>query len=278
MVNVFTYLDYRHYLKDVFAEHKKEKTSFSHRMFSRIAGFKSSNFILLVMQGKRNVSSEAIIKIAKALKLKKSETEFFEHLVRFNQSKTESEKKFYYERLSKNREYAKAKPMEVEHYNYYSKWYVPVVREMVLLEDFCEDHKWISKRIRPQITEAEAKEAMEMLFEMGLISRGEDGRLIQSDAHIYSGDEVKSLAVANYQRKMIELAGESLEKLVSDNREIGSITFAVSKGGMKQARTMIREFRSRLAGFLAKDESAEDVYQFNIQLFNLSAMEGGKDD
>jgi len=58
-----------------------------------------------------------------------------------------------------------------------------------------------------------------------------------------------------------------LEQLISDEREIGSITFAVSKEGMKQAREMIRSFRSQLAGFLAKDVSPEDVYQFNIQLF-----------
>ncbi len=33
---------------------------------------------------------------------------------------------------------------------------------------------------------------------------------------------------------------------------------------------MIREFRSQLAGFLAEDSDADEVYQFNMQLFNLS--------
>ncbi|MBT3182056.1 MAG: TIGR02147 family protein, partial [Deltaproteobacteria bacterium] len=251
MVNVFTYLDYRKFLKDRFDEMKEARSTFSHRSFAKSAGFRSSNYILLIMQGKRNLSSEAIIKVAKALKLKKKEAEFFENLVRFDQSKMDAEKNFYYEKIATNRQYADARPLEKGHYKYYSHWYIPVIREMVLLDDFQDDPKWIAQNITPHITIQEARDALDVLLEIGLVERGSDGKLIQSDPHLTSGDEVQNLNIANFQREMIQLAARSIGETKPKEREIGSVTFAVSKENLPEVKKMIREFRSRLAGFLA---------------------------
>lgn len=274
MVDVFTYLDYRMYLQEAFAALKSKRNSFSHRAFARLAGFSSSNFMLLVMQGKRNLSSEAIQKVAGALKLRKKEIEFFENLVRFNQSKTNDERNFYYSRIIKNREYAQARPLEREQYKYYSAWYVPVIREMVLLDNFREDPQWIAESITPKISEREAREAIDLLLATGLLTRNESGQLIQQSKHVTTGDEVRSLALANFQKQMIELAAESIEKTSGDKREISSLTFCISPDRMRKAKKMIQEFRSQLAGFLAEEDKGQAVYQFNMQLFNLSRVEG----
>lgn len=270
MTSIFTYTDYRKYLKDMFEMMKNESKSFSHRQFAKRAGFRSSNYVLLVIQGKRNISSEAILKIAKALKLKKKESEFFENLVRFNQAKTDEERNFYYSKIADNREYSKSRPIEKGQYDYYSNWYVPVVREMVLMENFDESPAWIANNVTPKITEAEASGAIDLLLDLGLLVRGSDGTLGQSDPHIFSGDDVASLAIANFQRDMIELAGKSIDSQRPAEREIGSLTFAVSKDKLTEAKKMIREFRSKIAGFLAEGEGADAVYQFNFQLFNIS--------
>lgn len=274
MASVFTYLDYRKFLKDAFEEMKGARPTFSHRSFARMAGFSSSNFVLLVMQGKRNFSSEGILKISRALKLKKKEAEFFENLVRFNQAKTDAEKNFYYSRIMANRQYAASRPLEKGQYEYYSKWYIPAIREMILLGDFREDPKWISQNIRPQITPHEARQALDLLLDIGLVKRGEDGRLVQVDRHLFSGDEVASLAITNFQREMIGLAAKSIDDTPADKREINSVTFAISMDKLAQAKKMMREFRTQLAGFLAECEGASDVYQFNMQLFDLSRVDG----
>jgi uncharacterized protein (TIGR02147 family) len=273
MADIFTYLDYRAFLNDAFKALKAARRGFSHRAFARIAGFSSSNFILLVMQGKRNLSGEAIQKVAKALKLKKAEAEFFENLVRFNQATSDAERNFYYSRIASNRHYAQAKPLEKGQFDYYSTWYIPAIREMVLLDDFEEDPAWIAAQLQPPITPREAESALKLLIDLGLLIREKSGRLIQQDRHIASGDEVSSLAMTNFQREMIERAAASIDATPADLREIGSITFAVSKDKLGQAKKMIREFRSRLAGFLSEESNADAVYQFNIQLFNLSKGE-----
>ena len=78
---IYAYLDYRNFLKDLFAFKKQESASFSFRNFSRLAGLKSSNFLKLVMDGKRNLSPQSIHQVAKAFKLSKGEADFFETLV-----------------------------------------------------------------------------------------------------------------------------------------------------------------------------------------------------
>ena len=275
MVSVFTYMDYRSYLRDVFEHLKRERSSFSHRQFANAAGFRSSNFVLLVIQGKRNLSSEATIKIARALKLKKKESEFFENLVRFNQAKTDDERNFYYGRILENREYLLSRPLEKGQYEYYSNWYVPVIREMLLMSDFQEDPAWIADHVDPRITESEAKAALDLLVGLGLVIRDESGRLKQSSPHLFSGDDVASLAIANFQREMINIAARSIDSHRMMEREIGSLTFAVSKKKLDAAKKMIREFRSKMAGFLAESDGADAVYQFNFQLFNVSKENKG---
>ncbi len=273
MPDIFTYLDYRKFLQDSFIEFKNTKPNFSHRFFAREAGFSSSNYVLLVMQGKRNLSGEGIQKIARAMKFKRSEAEFFENLVRFNQAVSSDEKNFYYSRIVLNKKYVKVRPLDRKKFDYYSKWYIPAIREMVLLSDFKEDYSWIASKLNPPITPREAEYAINILLELELLARDETGRLVQKDKHIMSGDEINSLAMTNFQKEMIKLAANSIDGTDAEKREIGSITFAVSKEKFLEAKNMIREFRSKLATFLAEDGGADAIYQFNIQLFNLSKLD-----
>lgn len=270
MTDIFSYLDYRKFLADRFAELRGTTTSFSYRYFSKKAGFASSNYVMLVIQGKRNLSSDAILKISTALKLKRSEAEFFENLVRFNQAKGADEKNFYYSKIAANKRYGAARPIEKEQYRYYSKWYIPAIRELTLVKGFSDDPEWIANAIRPKIKTAEAKAALDLLFELKLIERDGTGKIKQGDRHITSGDEVTDLAIANFQREMMALASASIDSVPTAEREIGSITFAASNSKLADAKRMIREFRSQLAGFLATDEDATTVVQFNIQLFPLT--------
>ncbi|HPQ82102.1 MAG TPA: DUF4423 domain-containing protein, partial [bacterium] len=131
-------------------------------------------------------------------------------------------------------------------------------------------------RVKPAITPREAEAALKLLTGLGLLVRDDRGRLAQQDAHIAGGDEVSSIAMTNFQREMIERASASIDATEPAGREIGSLTFAASKAKLVEAKRMIREFRSKLAGFLAEEKEADSVYQFNIQLFDLSSSKGGE--
>ncbi|MEO0606297.1 MAG: TIGR02147 family protein, partial [Myxococcota bacterium] len=55
--DVITYLDYRRFLHDWFEWKKTENARYSHRLFARRAGVRSPSLLLLVTEGKRNLTA-----------------------------------------------------------------------------------------------------------------------------------------------------------------------------------------------------------------------------
>ena len=92
--SIFEYDNYRDFLRAYYLSAKAENKNFSFRYFSRISGFKSSNFLNLVMKGKSNISIDSIDRLVQAMKLNKEESTFFKNLVHFNQSETQKTNKF----------------------------------------------------------------------------------------------------------------------------------------------------------------------------------------
>lgn len=104
MMPIYQYTDYRRLLKDLFSELKRRNPRFSYRVFNRLAGIKSSSFLKLVMEGKRNLAEEGIAKVIRGFRLVEAEARHFELLVRFNQAKTEVEKDVYSLGLNRSRD------------------------------------------------------------------------------------------------------------------------------------------------------------------------------
>src|SRR3989338_543619 len=269
MSDIFQYHDYRLYLKDVYEEQKVRNTHYSFRFMAKRVGFSSPNFLQLIMQGKRNLSHESILKISRFLKLNKAEAEFFENLVHFNQSRTDEERNTYYARLSAQKQYLAIRKIEKVHYEYFSQWYHAAIRELVLLSEFQEDPAWIAQQLHP-LSPQEAATSLTLLQELGFIVRDKSGKLTQQDRFIDSGDDILSLAVANYHRAMITKALESIEGTSPERREINALTFAVSKKRIPEMKSMIQEFRKKMGSLLAEEKNTDEVYQLNIQFFNLT--------
>ncbi len=272
MADIFKYLDYRKYLKDLYLEKKQSTTHFSFRYFARAAGFKSTNYLKLIMDGARNLSQEGIRKFSKGLKLKKDEALYFENLVHMNQSKTDEEKNFYYTRLSGSKKYLNARELEREQYEYYSKWYYVAIRELVSFSDFNEDPKWIAAKLGNKLSAKEIEQTIALLIKLNILKRNKKGKLCQVDSCLTTGPEVGSLAVANFHREMLNKAAQSIEETPSEYRDISCLTIPVSEKGLVEAKKMIQKFRDELHAFLADQKDYDAVYQFNFQLFNLSEV------
>ena len=109
---VYEYLDYRAFMRDHFAASKASMPQYSFRYLARKAGFTSSNFLKLVMDGDRNLGPQAIEKVAKAMKLDSHETEFFAQLVALNQAQTVAERNRAFEVVAANRRFRAARKLD----------------------------------------------------------------------------------------------------------------------------------------------------------------------
>jgi uncharacterized protein (TIGR02147 family) len=275
--NIFEYTDYRKFLEDIYHFLKSSHRGFSFRYFSQRAGFASPNFLKLVIESKRNLSDDSIARFAQALKLNRTESDFFAHLVHFTQAKNASEKAESAQAMMRAKSFLKIHPLQQAEYAYYACWYYIPVRELVSLESFQESPEWIAARLRPKISSEEAAKALRDLEALGMLVRDANGRLKQSIRTVTTSSEVSSSAIVRYHKEMMSLASKSIDNVPKPNREISAACVPVSKATAHKLKAMIQEFRQELLAIAEEDQApAETVYQINLQLFPLSDWEGEK--
>lgn len=83
--NIYNYFNFRNYMRDYYELAKTHTRHVSFRYLARRAGFRSPNFIKLVMDGDRNLSEQGAQKVAIAFELEDHEISCFVALVRLGQ-------------------------------------------------------------------------------------------------------------------------------------------------------------------------------------------------
>ncbi len=276
--DLYAYLDYRAFLRDWFAARKASNPRFSHRVFARLAGQRSPSLLKHVVDGQRNLTSSTTEAFIRALKLTGEEAEFFTWLVRLDQADSVDERNLAWERLSATRQVQQAHRIEGEGFRYLSHWYIPAVRELATLPGFRADPAWIAGTLRPKVTEAQARQALKTLQELGLLVV-EGDRLVPADAVVTTPREVTGLAVHNYHQGMLQRASEAISGFDPEERHLGAITLGLSPSLVPQFKDELGAFLERLCALLDGAEDPLDrVYQVNLQFFPLSApVSGGPD-
>jgi uncharacterized protein (TIGR02147 family) len=277
-VNVFEYLDHRVLMRALFEHKKRTEYGFSHRAFARRAGLRSSNFLVLVMKGARNVSAEMAGRFADGFGLSKREAEYFVELVAFNQAKTATERARCYERVSRYRGHREVHKLGAEQADYHAHWFIPAIRELAARADFDEDPRWIARTLQPAIGAAQARRALAVLTRLQLLQRDAGGRLRQAAPIVSTGTGPLAHHVVSYHRSMLERASQALDGVPREEREISAITLCVSHDVMLQLKERIREFRRELLHIAEQQGAPERVVQLNFQLFPMSRKKDQNDD
>lgn len=269
---LFRYLDYRQFLRDWYREAKRTGRPLSFRAFSQRAGFHSPNVLHLVMSGKRNLTEESIQKFSAGLQLNKQEREFFRNLVWFNQAATHEEKDRYYRRLLQSRKFSQLKPLGREQYTFYSEWFHPVIRELVVTKGFDGTAEWLARQISPTIETEQATRSLALLEKLGLIAREGPAKWRQTSSLVSTGPDVDSIIVMNYHRELLRLARELLPLVPAEQRDVSALTLGIPRRQLEDVKRKIREFRQELLKLAASDEAGETVVQVAIQMFPVTSM------
>ncbi len=266
-INIFEYTDYKLYLRDYYQLQKKNNRNFSYRYFSMKTGV-SPSMLMDIISGRRKLTIPIMKKYADALNLNENERIYFEYMVRFINCRRVKDKNYFFNEMIRQRGKSVIQFMGRDQYEFFSKWYHSVIREIVTLVTFKEDYEWIAKSIYPKLTPAQVKKSIEFLCEIGLLRRDKSGKLIQTDKAISSDYEVASVALKNFHLRMIEIAGQSIETIPGELREISSLTLGVSSACFEIIKERIRQFEEEILTLVIEDTSDSDtVCQLNFQLF-----------
>ncbi len=270
--NIFQYADYRQFIKDLIETKKKINAKFSYRYYSARAGFSSSNFISMVVKGKRNLTSISIGKLAKGLGLNKQERSFFEDLVFMNQAATHEEKDHYYQRMLRARPFARLKQLDKSSYEYFSRWYNPVIREMVGYFPQPLDLDVVASRIMPEITPKQVAHAIDLLKTLGLIQEFAPGSFKKTDTALTTGSEARSILITNFHKQMAELADSAIDRIPSAQRDVSGIILSVNRNRMTQIKKKIETFQNELIEMATEDTNENSVVFVQIRAFPLTQI------
>lgn len=271
------YMDYRkfllHYYEYRRALSKKDLRPYNYSVFSAAADIKSPNYMKMIIDGKRNLSKDMILKFARALALNKDQTEEFEILVRFNQDTDPAERNFHLRELTKVRveNQLKSGAIDKKAWEKIPNWVAWIIYAMIDQRNVRYKADELKSLLRGKASVNEINEAMNMLERAGEINRDpQTGIISKSRTLIDSPDDIPVSLVRKLQAQLMYLGLESLYQDQATEREFGSLTLALTKEEFEQIKFQLRKMRKEIH----KDNSikrmttkGERVYQLNLQLF-----------
>lgn len=273
-VDVFAYRDYRAFLAAFYARRKAQRGGYSFAEFAKAIGSRSPNYLKLVIDGDRNLSSDMAHRFGDACGLRDEALDFFCRLVAFNQARSADERERHYRALQTFRRFRATHKLDGAQSAYHSEWYIPAIHELAALPDFDADPKWIAKQLVPAISPKQAAGAIETLKKLQLLVE-RDGRWVQVDPALETEDGPLGHHVVQYHRAMMARAAEALDVIDREEREIASLTLCVSEEHLQEIKRELTAFRTRLFERYMTEPSPERVVQVNFQMFPLSGKRKG---
>lgn len=275
---IFTYTNYRKFLADYYTEHKKANPGFSYQSFASRASFRNRGFLYNVITGKKSLSKSSAVKLSQAMNLGSTEADYFDNLVSFTQAKNLKERNYFFDKLNaiKSTKPGSAAVREVrkEQHDYYSTWYISVIRSLIDMHPVKDNYAWLAKAVYPPIRPKEARKAVVLLQKLGMIKKGRDGTFAVVDKTITAGKEIVQLGILNFQRQTTELALNAIQDLTKDKRNISGLTMGISRKTYEKVCDEIAVFQSKLQALAEQDSEADNVYQLNFHFFPLSNASG----
>lgn len=273
------YMDYRLFLADFYLAKKAiTKTAirpYSYAIFSAAADIKSPNYLKMIIEAKRNLSLDMVVKFARACAFNKAQTDEFRLLVSFNQAEDPADRNYALKQLSEYRVEQKLKHGEFDRkvFEKVPNWIGWIIYALVDQDGVTFETNQLKDLLRGKASESEINEALENLIKSGELVRDPLTLLISKGRSTEAPEEIPSALVRKLQMQLMYLGLESLYQDSTTEREFGSLTLSLTEKEFEDIKFKLRQLRKSLH----KDNSiarmaskGERVYQLNLQLFPVS--------
>jgi uncharacterized protein (TIGR02147 family) len=115
----------------------------------------------------------------------------------------------------------------------------------------------------------QARRAVQLLLKLDLIRK--KGKGFERTSRLLStGDVVDSVAVANFHRRMAEIAGASLDAVPKQERDVTACTVNVDEQGFQAIKKVVGECRKKVLSIAEAESPSGRVYQINFQIYPVS--------
>lgn len=268
MNSIFEFSDYRDYLKLYYEERKKDYPFFSYQMFGKKLDISPSS-LYCILEKKLHLPVRCAPAAKKCLGLTGRASEYFDLLLAASRTKKASER----ERLMKEAFLLKdtqRRSLKNDELAYLRQWWTVVIRSFLQINQGRTDSKNIAKNIRPQISEDQVRESLELLKKLGFVKKTAHGRVKLSDAHLTIHGAEKAKAIREFQAQVMDLAKASLQEIAPAERDVSTLTMAIDDDCFEDIKGMLQEFRRQVQIRIDECPVPTRVVQLNLSMFPVS--------
>ena len=244
MPEVLDYLEYREYLKDWFVETKKDNPFTSYRYLGQKTGVDPA-WLVRVFQKEGHLNESTLPVFIRICGLDDRRAEYFKTLYRFNKTKAKQTLSELYYKLLELRS-LETRVLSEPELAYFGSWACAALRALIGITKDTSDIAGLGKHLNPPISQDDARNALGILKQLGLVVPDGTGGWNITDQIISTGGEVKSSAVRSFHRHTMELAQESLDRHKPEERDISSVVFTADESDLPEIKHRSKNFA---AGF-----------------------------
>jgi uncharacterized protein (TIGR02147 family) len=230
----------RSFLYSELRARKGNNPAYSLRAFAQSLGL-SPGRLSQYLSGKRKITSEVAKKIVNRLNLSPGQEQEW--------SRTKNDNALY-ARLNE------------QTFRIIADWEHYALLNLLKLRGQNHDHEKLAERLGISIRAVDI--AIERLLDIGLIIRS-NGRYRRKAMRLRTSDGIESRALRIAHLQDLQRAVAALEEVDVNSRDITSITMAIAKKRLPEAKVRIKAFRRELADLL-EGADADEVYNFQVQL------------
>jgi uncharacterized protein (TIGR02147 family) len=269
---VFDYLDYRDLLKDAYEARKAESSLFSYRIMADILGLDAGN-LFRVLQKDLHLPARCQPRALEFLGTSGRSAEYVLILMAYGRERGRKARQELLDKAIALRDVA-CRELAGEELAFFRDWWVVATRCIVEVDGRAQPSE-IAARLRPAVPESEVKYALDLLQKLGLAKKAVNGGLVLTEAHLTATGKEKVQALWHFQKQILHLAGESLERFPKEERDVSTITFAVDAQASFEIREMLRECRRQIQKRIDESRHPDRVMQLAMAFFPLAPATGG---
>lgn len=248
-------------IKDTLSLKQRENTHYSLRAFARDLGMHPGT-LAKVINGERSLPIKKVQEVMNRLKLTPSErTLFMESLLR----KKTSIDNIKIDLLDTRH------IVDESNYKVISEWEHFIVTDLFEIPTFERTTEDVARRLN--ITFNRAEVVVENLIISGLLTKDQDGKLINVHASIKTTEDIENQALQESHKETLRMGLNKLEEIEVELRDFSSMAQAIDLDQLLEAKTIIREFRQKMSALLRNGKNKTDVYQLAIQFYPITTIE-----
>ncbi len=253
-----TFMNGQQLLTREFEIRKRQNPSFSLRSFARWLGLSPAQTSQLI-SGKRPMTLASVEKIAARLSLSPVEKRKLISSILPNSKPSRSAGPALAVR--------EKRILEEDRFRLIGDWYHLAILSLTKVRGAKADPRWIAARLGIRVEDANI--AVQRLVRVGLLETSPKFRQIGEPFLVVSN--VPSDAIRRYHKQVLMLAAEKVESVSLEFRQLQSISIPMKTSAVARLKPLIDEFLDEAAE-LATSESAEEIYNLNVQLVPITQI------